>query len=124
MIVDGIPRLIKGFTHWSQLKKWDPSVEELTTLAASIAHQAQDNKSYATSGSLGDFFGSSSDNLLTKGAGLLSGLFGNKLDSITGLISNFSGIKNSSSTTLMSMAVPAILGLLGKHASSNNMMMR
>lgn len=66
---------------------------------------------------LGNFFGSDNGGLLNKGAGLLSGLFGGKVDGITSLISNFSGIKSSSSSSLLSMALPALLGLLGKHSS-------
>ncbi|HQW84347.1 MAG TPA: OmpA family protein, partial [Ferruginibacter sp.] len=59
--------------------------------------------------------------LLNKGAGLLKGLFGNKLDGLTGLLSNFAGVKSASISSLMSIAAPAIMGLIGKHASENNL---
>jgi outer membrane protein OmpA-like peptidoglycan-associated protein len=66
--------------------------------------------------SLGNFFGDNSGSLLNKGAGLLSGLLGNKADGVNGLISNFSGIKTSSAASLLSMALPAVLGVIGKHS--------
>ena len=69
---------------------------------------------------LGSFFGNDGGGLLNKGAGLLSGLFGNKTDGITSLISNFAGIKSSSATSILSMALPAVLGLIGKHATGSN----
>jgi outer membrane protein OmpA-like peptidoglycan-associated protein len=48
-------------------------------------------------------------------------LFGDKLGNVTNLISSFAGIKSSSATSLMSMAAPAALGAIGKHASDNNL---
>jgi outer membrane protein OmpA-like peptidoglycan-associated protein len=86
--------------------------------AGAVAQMVGEQVNSVASGNPNSFFGDDSSNLLNKGAGLLSGLFGHKLDGITGLISNFSGIKPSSSASLLSMAVPAVLGLLGKH--SNN----
>jgi outer membrane protein OmpA-like peptidoglycan-associated protein len=62
------------------------------------------------------------------GGGAMSGLlsmagniFGDKLGNITNLISSFSGIKSSSASSLISMASPAALGAIGKHASDNNL---
>lgn len=55
------------------------------------------------------------------GGNIISSLFGSDQSSITGLISRFSGIKDSSAATLMGMGLPAIMGILGKHAEQNNM---
>ena len=55
------------------------------------------------------------------GGNILSNIFGSNQTGITDLISKFAGIKNSSVGSLMSMGIPAILGLLGKHAEQNNM---
>jgi outer membrane protein OmpA-like peptidoglycan-associated protein len=85
--------------------------------AGTIAQMVGEQHSSGILNNLGSFFGNEGGGLLNKGAGLLSGLFGGKLDGITGLISNFAGIKSSSSTSLLSMALPAVLGLLGKHSS-------
>ncbi len=84
--------------------------------AGAVAQMVEAEHGSGILDSLGSFFGNDTSSLLGKGAGLLSGLFGNKADGITGLISNFSGIKSSSATSLLSMALPAVLGLLGKHA--------
>ncbi len=54
-------------------------------------------------------------------SGLLSGLFGNKTDVIGSLISNFAGVKSSSSSSLLSLVAPALLSLIGKHAAGNNL---
>jgi OmpA-OmpF porin, OOP family len=74
--------------------------------------------------SLGGFLGhdDNSNNLLGKSSGLISSLFGNGGSSnmLTSLISNFAGVKSTSVGTILSMAVPAVLGMLGKHSSENN----
>ncbi|MEO6838518.1 MAG: DUF937 domain-containing protein [Ginsengibacter sp.] len=56
-----------------------------------------------------------------KGSSILSGLFGNSQGAVTSAVSNFAGIKDSSVSSLMSMGLPAIMGLLGKHAEQNNL---
>ena len=56
-----------------------------------------------------------------QGSSMLSSLFGNNQSGIVSAISNFAGIKNSSASSLMSMGLPAIMGLLGKHAEQNNL---
>lgn len=56
-----------------------------------------------------------------KGNNILAALFGANQPEITGAISKFAGIKDSSASSLMSMGLPAIMGLLGKHAEQNNL---
>jgi outer membrane protein OmpA-like peptidoglycan-associated protein len=59
-----------------------------------------------------------------KFSGLLSlagSLFGDRSDNISSLISGFSGIKQSSASSLLNMVAPAALGSLGKYASENNL---
>ncbi|MDP4261410.1 MAG: OmpA family protein [Bacteroidota bacterium] len=51
----------------------------------------------------------------------LSNLFGDKQPGIASMISKFAGIKDSSASSLMNMGLPAIMGLLGKHAEQNHM---
>ncbi len=86
-----------------------------------IAQMASEHHSSGLLGGLGNFFGNDGGGLLNKGAGIIGSLFGDKLGGLTGLISNFAGVKSSTSSSLLSMAAPAILGLLGKHAASSNM---
>lgn len=85
--------------------------------AGAVASMVEEQQSAGVLNGLGNFFGSEGGGLLNKGAGLLSSLFGGKTEAVTGLISNFSGIRSSSAGSLMSMALPALLGLLGKHTT-------
>ncbi len=72
---------------------------------------------------IGGFFHSDNNsNLLSKGSGLISGLFGNggQSNMLTNLISSFAGVKASSAGSLLSLALPTILGLFGRHTAENN----
>jgi outer membrane protein OmpA-like peptidoglycan-associated protein len=89
--------------------------------AGAIAQMAQESHSSGIMDNLAAFTGNEGSSLLNKGAGLLNGLFGGKLDGLTNVLSNFAGIKSSSVSSLMSMAAPAVLGMIGKHAGSNNL---
>jgi OmpA-OmpF porin, OOP family len=90
--------------------------------ANTIAGMAQEHHSSGILGSIGSFFGNEGGGLLNKGAGLLGSLFGDsKMGMLTSLISSFSGIKSASATSLLSMAAPAVMGFLGKHAADNNL---
>lgn len=109
-----LPSLINGITE-----KASSSNEGAGTIA-NLAYAAH-NSGFLNN--IGDFFKSDSNSgsLLNKGAGILSGLFGDsKVAALTNLISNFSGIKSTSANSLLSMAAPILLGLLGKHASADN----
>lgn len=59
--------------------------------------------------------------LLAKGGDLLRSLFGDKISSITGMLSSFAGIKESSASTLLQTAAPATLGVAGQYATQNNL---
>ncbi|MBO9618226.1 MAG: DUF937 domain-containing protein [Niabella sp.] len=58
--------------------------------------------------------------LLEKGAAFFKGILGDKTDTVTDAVANYSGIKSSSAGTLIGMISPLILGLLGKHAADHN----
>lgn len=90
--------------------------------AVAVTNLAKETDSEGFPGNLGNFFDNDGGGLLSKGAGLLSNLFGQgKTDMLSTVISQFSGAKSSSITSLLSMAAPAILGMLGKHANTNNL---
>jgi OmpA-OmpF porin, OOP family len=90
--------------------------------ANAIASMAGEHHSSGILGSIGSFFGNEGGGLLNKGAGLLGSLFGDtKMGMLTSLISSFSGIKSTSATSLLSMAAPAVMGFLGKHAADNKL---
>ncbi len=91
--------------------------------ASSILKMANEQNESGILGSLGGFLNSDSNSgLLSKGSGIINSLFGNggQSNMLTTLISNFAGVKGSSVGTLLSMAAPALLGMIGKHSSENN----
>jgi OmpA-OmpF porin, OOP family len=65
--------------------------------------------------------GSSTANMLSGGSGILSSLLGDKVGGIASLIGSFAGIKSGSASSLMSMAAPMVMGLIGKQVSSNGL---
>ncbi len=58
-------------------------------------------------------------NLASLGAPLLEGLFGTRTNSVTDWLASSSGISKSSSSSLMSMALPFVLGLIGRQLGSS-----
>lgn len=56
-----------------------------------------------------------------KGSNIPALIFGSNQSAVSSAISHFTGIKNSSAASLMTLALPAIMGLLGKHAEQNNL---
>jgi OmpA-OmpF porin, OOP family len=92
--------------------------------ANSVLSMASEQNDSGILGSLGGFLGGdNSNNLLSKSSGIISSLFGNggQSNMLTTLISSFAGVKGSTVGTILSMAAPAILGLVGKHAKDHNM---
>ena len=90
--------------------------------AETIARLAQENAQGGLFDNLGSLLGGSDNSgWLGRGGSLVSSIFGNKVDGIVNLISNFAGIKSNSSSSLLSLAVPAILGFLGKYMRTNNL---
>ena len=53
-----------------------------------------------------------------KGLGLLQGLLGDNLSSVVDMISKFSGVGNKSSTSMLSMILPLVLGFIGKQRNT------
>lgn len=70
-------------------------------------------------GNLSSLFGNA--DLLSKGTGWFNSLFGGQSNTIIDTISNFAGIKSSSSSSLISMITPLIMALLGKKAQDDNL---
>ncbi len=65
--------------------------------------------------------GDSTSGLMSTGSGILSSLLGDKLGGITQQIARFSGVSESSSSSLMKMAAPMMMGMLGKQVSSQGL---
>lgn len=75
-------------------------------------------------GSLENLFGNGSSQasgLVSLGTTLLGSLFGDKVGGLTSAISSMAGLKGSSSTNMLGLAVPIILGLLKSHVGQNNL---
>ena len=88
--------------------------------AASLLNLSKDAASSGILGNLGGLLGGGG-NLLGKGMDMLKGLFGDKTNAITSTIANYSGIRESSASSLLSVAAPAALGVVGKEVTQNNM---
>lgn len=68
-------------------------------------------------GNIGNIFGggaSSVNGLLNSGGGIVDMIFGNKIGGIISLISKMSGLKDSSAGSLIKMAAPFLMGMIGK----------
>jgi OmpA-OmpF porin, OOP family len=89
--------------------------------ASGILNMAKEAAGSGILGNLGGLLGGGGGGTASTILNMAGGLFGDKLGGIGKLISGFSGIKESSASSLLSMAAPAALGFLGKHAADNNL---
>jgi OOP family OmpA-OmpF porin len=76
-------------------------------------------------GFLGDIgsslLGGNASGLLSTGSGFLNSLFGDKLGALTSLIGNNSGLGSKSTSSLLSLAAPLVMGVLGKQVKSQGL---
>lgn len=71
-------------------------------------------------GNIGDLFGggaSSVNGLLNSGGGILNTLLGDKMGGIVEMISKVSGLGSGSTSSLMKMAAPFLMGIIGKQVA-------
>jgi outer membrane protein OmpA-like peptidoglycan-associated protein len=87
--------------------------------ANEVASMASTAHNSGVLGNIAGFFGGG--DMLSKGVDLVKGLFGAKSGGIIDTISSFAGLKSGTAGSLMGMALPVILGSLGKHSSDNNL---
>lgn len=83
-----------------------------------LARQASDS---GVLDNLADLMGGKRGNNLGNLMGMAGIIFGDKQNNVARLLSGFSGIKESSSNSLLILAAPVVLGVLGKHAKDNDM---
>lgn len=62
--------------------------------------------------------GDSTSGFLNSGSGILKSLMGNKLGSVVDIISSVSGLNKGSSSSIMSMAAPLVMGMVGKYVKN------
>ncbi len=69
---------------------------------------------------LGNVFGGgdATSGFLNSGSGILKSLMGNKLGSVVDIISSVSGLKTGASSSIMSMAAPLVMGMVGRYVKS------
>jgi len=69
---------------------------------------------------LGGLFGggNATSSLMNSGSSILSSLMGNKLGSVVDMIGSVTGMKKSSSSSLMSMAAPLVMSVLGRYVKN------
>jgi outer membrane protein OmpA-like peptidoglycan-associated protein len=103
-----VPTILTGLLH--KAGSGDPS---------SILNMTREASRSGVLSNLTDAAGNTG--ILSKGADMLKGLFGDHVGNVTSLISGFSNIRESSVASLMSVATPAALGVLGRHATDTNM---
>ncbi|MBP6385114.1 MAG: DUF937 domain-containing protein [Pseudarcicella sp.] len=65
--------------------------------------------------------GNASSGLMSAGSGIVSSIFGDKVGGIVSLLSGFLGMKGSSVTSLMSLAAPMVMGIVGKQVKTNGL---
>ncbi len=59
--------------------------------------------------------------IMNKGMEILTGLFGSKTEAVSNAIAGYAGISTKTAATLMNVAAPAALGVLGKQAVDSNL---
>lgn len=69
---------------------------------------------------LGGLFGggNATSSLMNSGSSILSSLMGNKLGSVVDMIASMTGMKKSNSSSLMSMAAPLVMSMLGRYVKN------
>ena len=75
-------------------------------------------------GNLGGILGGgqgSVDQLVGSGRQILSSLFGNRLGGVTGAVSNSAGVSHGIGSSILAMAAPVVMGIVGKQVSSGGL---
>ncbi len=69
---------------------------------------------------LGGLFGggNATSSLMNSGSSILSSLMGNKLGSVVDMIGSLTGMKKSNSSSLMSMAAPLVMSMVGRYVKN------
>lgn len=62
--------------------------------------------------------GAATDGLLKTGSGLISSLLGDRAGAVANVLADTAGIRFSSASTLLNLAAPLVLGVLGRHLST------
>ena len=72
-------------------------------------------------GNLGNLFGPTRTPLIEQGAKFLTGIFGNRLDTVAAALSQHAGIRTGSAARILGFAAPIVMTLLGHRVRSENL---
>ncbi len=115
----GIPSVLAGFMNLASSAGAGRLLEMLKQAPPELAHLGGLDKVLANPASL--LSGGSLDAIIKYGQSVLNLLFGGKLSSITDLITRSSGIKASSTTSMLGMLAPLLMGILRKETASEGL---
>jgi hypothetical protein len=96
-------------------------VNKAQSAPESVFSFAKEAFSSGITNKIGDAFRSGGGGIPSIGPSLITSVLGDKFGSIANSISDFTGLKGSSVSSLFGSIVPLALGLLGKHATENNL---
>ena len=89
--------------------------------ANTVAQMAHEQSHSGLLDNVSSLFGNDNGGIMNSSSKFIQNLFGNNTDTITSLVSKFSGLKTASTSSLFALASPLILSVLGKHASANHL---
>jgi outer membrane protein OmpA-like peptidoglycan-associated protein len=114
----GIPTILSGFLNLAS-SGGNRLFEMLKHEPSELSHVGGLDGVFGNLGSL--LSGGSVDSLIKYGQTVLSSLFGGKLNAIVDLITRTSGIKSSSTASLLGMLAPLLTGVLRKEVVSRGL---
>lgn len=86
-----------------------------------MAREAYEGGTLANPAALLSTDGAAGSSVLSRGGDLLRSVLGDRYGSTTDTIATTTGVKSSSVSSLLGMAVPVVLGLLGRHSAENSL---
>jgi OmpA-OmpF porin, OOP family len=92
------------------------NISGATNLLNMLSNGGHDGSIFSNLGSLLSG-GSATQGLVNAGSGIIKGLFGDKVGSIVDFIAKFAGVKSSSASSLLGMAAPLVMGMIGKQSA-------
>ncbi|MEY4934744.1 MAG: hypothetical protein RIS64_1103 [Bacteroidota bacterium] len=92
------------------------NISGATNLLNMLSNGGHDGSIFSNLGSLLGG-GSATQGLVNAGSGIVKGLFGDKVGSIVDFIAKYAGVKSSSASSLLGMAAPLVMGMIGKQSA-------
>src|SRR5215469_4058457 len=108
-----VPSILSGLTN----------VVSTRDGASGLANTIREGGFASVVDNVGSLFsgGSVTSSMLSAGPQLLGKIFGGNSSSVTDLVARSGGVSNSSATSLLSLAAPLVMGVLGKRAAAQGL---